>query len=84
MLTNRSDDKWKEFIALVKKELTDKNDHLRNIPDVFGENPKPIHELIFHITINNQLYWFLDERYEINKQECELIEDLFHKIFSVK
>lgn len=69
------------FEQRIKKEITDKDDKLKSILDVNGENPKQLHELIDFSNTIDRFDYFINGMYEIPKNIETKIKDIYNSVF---
>lgn len=65
------------FIDLVKTEIQDLDESLLSIPNLWGEDPRPLTGICYLIVSDGHVSFSLDEKYEIPPLIEQKVEELF-------
>jgi hypothetical protein len=65
------------FIDLVKTEIQDLDESLSSIPNLWGEDPRPLTQICILMVSDGHVSFTLDEKYKIPPLIKQKVEELF-------
>ena len=81
LINKRQEENWDKFINLVKKEIVEKDKKLEQIPNLWGNEPLPLYDIIWKIPRTEDFTWTIDSKYKILKNVEIKINKLFERIY---